>query len=217
MTASSGVAKLPSGPLTLASASRTRRRLLENAGFDIEVCVAAIDEAAIRQSCAAENIDPGDVAVILAEMKGRAAAAKTMSPPGALLLAADQILEIDGEMIGKPADRAAAATQLTRLQGDVHRLLTAAVIFRDGERIWHHLATAELTMRPLDDMEIEAYLDHLGDAALWSPGSYQIESLGMHLFSRISGCHYGILGLPLLEIATFLRGHGLSLSVEARR
>lgn len=217
MTALSGVAKLPSGPLILASASQTRRRLLENAGFDIEVCIAAIDEAAIRQSCAAEKIDPGDVAVFLAEMKGRAAAAKTMSPPGALLLAADQILEIDGEMIGKPADRADAATQLARLQGGVHRLLTAAVIFRDGERIWHHLATAELTMRPLKRMEIEAYLDHLGDAALWSPGSYQIEGLGMHLFSQIRGCHYGILGLPLLELAAFLRGHGLSLSVEARR
>ena len=215
MTAASGAARLPTGPLILASTSRTRRRLLEQAGFGFETCVASIDEVSIRQSCAAEWIAAGDVAVILAEMKGRAAAAKVAASPGTLLLAADQILEIDGEMLGKPMDRAGAAAQLAGLQGRAHRLLTAAVMFRDGERIWHHLAEAKLTMRSLDQDEIESYLDLLGDAALWSPGSYQIEALGMHLFSRIEGCHYGILGLPLLEITAFLRGHGLTLSTEA--
>jgi len=215
VTVVSGAARLPSGPLILASASMTRRRLLEQAGFAFDVLAAPIDEVSIRHSCAAEGIDPGDVAVILAEMKGRAAAAKATAAPGTLLLAADQIMEIDGDMLGKPADRSAAAVQLARLQGRPHRLLTAAVMFRDGERIWHHLAKAELTMRPLDPDEIESYLDHLGDAALWSPGSYQIEALGLHLFSHIQGCHYGILGLPMLEIAAFLRGHGLALSAEA--
>ena len=215
MTAAPGAARLPTGQLILASTSRTRQRLLEQAGFAFETCVASIDEVSIRQSCAADGIAAGDVAVILAEMKGRAASAKVAVSPGTQLLAADQILEIDGEMLGKPMDRAGAAAQLARLQGRAHRLLTAAVIFRDGERIWHHLAEAKLTMRSLDQDEIESYLDLLGDAALWSPGSYQIEALGMHLFSRIEGCHYGILGLPLLEITAFLRGHGLMLSTEA--
>ena len=215
MTAAPGAARLPTGQLILASTSRTRQRLLEQAGFAFETCVASIDEVSIRQSCAADGIAAGDVAVILAEMKGRAASAKVAVSPGTQLLAADQILEIDGEMLGKPADRAGAAAQLARLQGRAHRLLTAAVIFRDGERIWHHLAEAKLTMRSLDQDEIESYLDLLGDAALWSPGSYQIETLGIHLFSRIEGCHYGILGLPLLEITAFLRGHGLMLSTEA--
>ena len=215
MTAVSGAARLPTGQLILASTSRTRQRLLEQAGFAFETCVASIDEVSIRQSCAADGIAAGDVAVILAEMKGRAASAKVVVSPGTLLLAADQILEIDGKMLGKPADRAGAAAQLARLQGRAHRLLTAAVIFRDGERIWHHLAEAKLTMRSFDQDEIESYLDLLGDAALWSPGSYQIEALGIHLFSRIEGCHYGILGLPLLEITAFLRGHGLMLSTEA--
>ena len=215
MTAAPGAARLPTGQLILASTSRTRQRLLEQAGFAFETCVASIDEVSIRQSCAADGIAAGDVAVILAEMKGRAASAKVAVSPGTQLLAADQILEIDGEMLGKPMDRAGAAAQLARLQGRAHRLLTAAVMFRDGERIWHHLAEAKLTMRSLDQDEIESYLDLLGDAALWSPGSYQIEALGMHLFSRIEGCHYGILGLPLLEITAFLRGHGLMLSTEA--
>ena len=222
MTIPSGVVKLPSGPLVLASASATRQRLLSQAGFSFTTCPAPIDEVSIRNSCAAEGIAPGDVAVILAEMKGRAAtakmdAARDASPSGTVLLAADQILEIDGEMLGKPADRTAAASQVSRLQGRTHRLLTAAVIFRDGERIWHHLAEAELTMRSLNAGEVDAYLDCLGDAALWSPGSYQIEALGMHLFSRIKGCHYGILGLPLLEIAGFLRSHGLAFLVETER
>ena len=216
MMAASGAARLPSGPLILASASQTRQRLLEQAGFAFETCVASIDEVSIRHSCAAEGIAAGDMAVILAEMKGRAAAAKVVASSGTLLLAADQILEIDGEMLGKPADRAGAVAQLARLQGRPHRLLTAAVMFRDGERIWHHLAEAGLTMRSLDQGEIDSYLDLLGEAALWSPGSYQIEGLGMHLFSRIEGCHYGILGLPLLEITAFLRGHGLTLSTGAR-
>ena len=215
MTAASGAARLPTGPLILASTSRTRQRLLKQAGFVFETCVDSLDEVSIRKSCAAEGIAAGDVAVILAEMKGRAASAKTAASPKTLILAADQILEIDGEMLGKPMDRPGAAAQLAHLQGRAHRLLTAAVVFRDGERIWHHLAEAKLTMRSLDQDEIESYLDLLGDAALWSPGSYQIEALGMHLFSRIEGCHYGILGLPLLEITAFLRGHGLTLSTEA--
>lgn len=211
---------LPAGPLLLASASMTRRRLLEQAGFEIAIRAVSIDEQAIRGSCAEEGIPPGEVAVILAEMKAQAALSRVPSHnpshagagPGQLLLAADQILEIDGQMLGKPADHAAAAQQLMRLQGKTHHLHTAAVIMRDGMRIWHHLGVNEMVMRPLSEGEIEAYLAQLGEAAFWSPGSYQIESIGMHLFTRIGGCHYTILGLPLLEITAFLREHGLRLT-----
>ena len=217
---------LPAGPLLLVSASMTRRRLLERAGFEIAICAAPVDEQAIRRSCAEQGISPGDVAVILAELKAQAALARAPSQipsytgppssggatPGQFLLAADQILEIDGEMLGKPADHGVAAHQLMRLQGKTHHLHTAAVIMRDGVRIWHHLGVNEMVMRPLSEAEIEVYLSRLGEAALWSPGSYQIESIGMHLFSRIGGCHYSVLGLPLLEITAFLREHGLRLT-----
>ena len=212
MTDNVPVVTLPGGPLLLASASMTRRRLLENAGFEIAMCAAPVDEQAIRGSCAEEDIAAGDVAIILAEMKARAALSRAIAAPGQLLIAADQILEIEGEMLGKPADHAAAAHQLMRLQGKTHRLHNAAVIMRDGVRIWHHLAVNDMVMRPLSEVEIETYLDHLGEAALWSPGSYQIESIGMHLFTRMDGCHYTILGLPLLEITGFLREHGLRLT-----
>lgn len=204
--------RLPAGPLLLASASITRRRLLESAGFEIATCAAVVDEQAIRGSCAEEGIAAGDVAVILAEMKGQAALSRNNTAPGQCLLAADQILEIDDEMLGKPVDLADAARQLIRLQGQTHRLHTAAIIMRDGIRIWHHLGINEMTMRQLSKAEIDSYLALLGEAALWSPGSYQIESIGMHLFTHIGGCHYTILGLPLLEITGFLREHGLRMT-----
>jgi len=212
VTVASPVVRLPAGPLLLASTSRTRRLLLERAGFDIAICSASIDEQAIRHSCAGDGIAPGDVAVILAEMKAQAAHSRCVAAPGQLLLAADQILEIDGEMLGKPINRDAAITQLMRLQGQTHRLHTAAVIMRDGMRIWHHLCVNDMSMRALSTAEIETYLSALGEAALWSPGSYQIESIGMHLFTHIGGCHYTILGLPLLEITAFLREHGLQMA-----
>ena len=207
-------ATLPSGPLILASASATRRGLLERAGFDVICLPASIDEDAIRRAGAAEDVPPGEIAILLAELKGQAVSQSHELVPGQLLLAADQILEIDGDMLGKPTTRDEAADQLARLSGKEHRLLTAVVMFRDGTRIWHHLATNKLHVRTLTSQEIDSYLDVIGDAALWSPGSYQIEGAGMHLFSRIDGCHYSILGLPLVEITGFLRGHGLHLAAS---
>ena len=207
-------ATLPSGPLILASASVTRRGLLERAGFDVICLPASIDEDAIRRAGVAEDVPPGEIAILLAELKGQAVSQSHELVPGQLLLAADQILEIDGDMLGKSITRDEAADQLARLSGKEHRLLTAAVMFRDGTRIWHHLATNKLHVRTLTSQEIDSYLDVIGDAALWSPGSYQIEGAGMHLFSRIDGCHYSILGLPLVEITGFLRGHGLHLAAS---
>ena len=212
MSAELPFAILPSGPLVLASASATRRGLLQRAGFDVICLPASIDEHAIRGATAAEDMLAGETAVILAEMKGRAVCQSHEFVPGQLLLAADQILEIEGDMLGKPASRDEAADQLGRLVGREHRLLTAAVMFRDDARIWHHLSTNSLHVRAMTETEIDTYLDVIGEAALWSPGSYQIEGAGMHLFSRIEGCHYSILGLPLVEITEFLRAYGLSVA-----
>ena len=183
MSAAIPFATLPSGPLALASASATRRGLLERAGFDVICLPASIDEHAIRAAAVAEDMPAGETAVILAEMKGQAVCRSNELVPGQLLLATDQILELDGDMLGKPASRDKAADQLARLAGREHRLLTAAVMFRDGARIWHHLATNSLHVRAMTETEIDTYLDVIGGAALWSPGSYQIEGAGMHLFS----------------------------------
>jgi septum formation protein len=150
--------------------------------------------------------------VMLAEMKAAAAVQRLAfetDPSPAFVLGCDQILACDEVIYSKPHDRAMAKAQLMALSGKTHQLFSAAVLYRNGARIWHHLAIAKITMRRLDEDFIESYLDRLGAAAFTSPASYQIENLGAHLLSRIDGCHFSILGLPLLELLGILREHGL--------
>ena len=214
MTKTATFVTLPSGPLILASSSHTRQALLVAAGIDLRTVPVAIDEASIRAACAADNVDPVDVAILLAEMKGTAACQRHAITGGQLVLAADQILVLGRHMFGKPENRDAAHDQLSRLQGQTHSLITAVVMFRDNTRIWHHVDTARLKMRALDDDAINDYLDVVGSAALWGPGSYQIEGAGIHLMQEIDGCHTSILGLPMLPILAFLREHGLTLDAH---
>jgi len=150
--------------------------------------------------------------VMLAEMKAAAAVqrlALESDPSPAFVLGCDQILACDEVIYSKPQDHAMAKAQLMSLSGKTHQLFSAAVLYREGERIWHHLAIAKITMRRFDEEFIESYLDRLGVAAFSSPASYQIENLGAQLLSRIDGCHFSILGLPLLELLGILREHGL--------
>ncbi len=104
---------------------------------------------------------------------------------------------------------ARAAADLRALSGKRHSLATAVCVVRDGVRLWHHRESARLTMRPLDDAFIEAYLDAIGEGALASVGAYQLEGLGAQLFSRVEGDYFTILGLPLLPLLEFLRNHGV--------
>ena len=149
-------------------------------------------------------------------MKGKAACQRHAITGGQLVLAADQILVLDGHMFGKPENRDAAHDQLSRLQGQAHSLITAVVMFRDNTRIWHHVESARLKMRALDDDAIDHYLDLVGSAAFWGPGSYQLEGAGIHLMQEIDGSHTSILGLPMLPILAFLREHGLTLDAHRR-
>ena len=209
-------ARLPTGPLILASTSVTRQRLLSNAGIEYVAQSVRIDEDAFRHAAAAEGVPAKDVAVLLAEMKGTAACQRHAIAGGQLVLAADQILVLDGHIFGKPDSRDTAHDQLSRLQGQTHSLITAVVMFRDSTRIWHHVDTARLKMRALDDDAINDYLDVVGSAAFWGPGSYQVEGAGIHLMQEIDGSHTSILGLPMLPILAFLREHGLTLDTHGR-
>ena len=204
---------LSTGDLILASASTTRARLLEDAGLGFCQYPVSIDEAAVRAAAIAEAIPAQDIAVILAEMKAAAAVQRLgvehLDPP-VYVLGCDQILVCDEIIYNKPKDTLAAKSQLSALSGKTHQLLTAVVLFQYGKRIWHHLSVADMTMRQFDDDFIDFYLEQLGVAAFFSPGSYQIESIGSQLFSQIKGCYYGILGIPLLELMAILREHGLS-------
>ncbi|GIK97978.1 MAG: Maf-like protein [Alphaproteobacteria bacterium] len=202
--------ELPGGdgapPVILASASAPRARLLAAAGVRATQEAAAVDEAEVKRSLAAEKASAAQVAEALAELK---ASKISRRHPEALVIGCDQMLDCDGSWFDKPDSRAAARDQLLRLSGRRHRLVTAVVVLRRGERLWHHIGAATLAMRPLSPEFIDAYLDAAGDAALSSVGAYQLEGLGAQLFARVDGDYFTILGLPLLPLLDFLRHHGV--------
>jgi septum formation protein len=187
-------------PLVLASKSRIRRAILENAGVAVEVSPADIDERAFEVGAASQ--DPGEVAALLAREKARVVARHM---PGRLALGADQTLALGEWRFSKPGDRAAARDQLNALRGQTHELHTAIAFARDGTVLFEHRAVARLTMRMFSDEFREAYLDASGEAVTVSVGGYQVEGVGSQLFDRIEGDHYTILGLSLLPVLDYLR------------
>jgi len=194
---------LSAEPLVLASRSAVRRTLLEAAGIPITVHAADIDER--RLEAEASSMQAADIAVRLACAKASVVA---KSLPGRLVLGADQILTLEGKRFAKPADRAAARSQLLALAGRPHELHSAVVLVQDARTLFHHADTARLTMRAFSDRFLDRYLDAVGDAATASVGAYQLEGPGVQLFERIEGDYFTILGLPLLPALGFLRRHG---------
>ena len=192
--------------VVLASSSRTRAEMLERAGVRVTLAPAAVDEEEIKLAARAEGAPVEDVAEALAELKAQRV---TRKHPGALVIGADQMLECEGRWFDKPADRDAARTQLQDLRGKTHRLVSCAVVIRDGERLWHHVDRARLTMRPFSDAFLESYLNAAGDDVMGSVGAYHLEGLGAQLFHRVDGDFFTILGLPLLPLLGFLRVHGV--------
>jgi septum formation protein len=187
-------------PLVLASRSAARAALLAAAGIAVEVLPADIDERGVEAKAAAQ--DAVAAAALLAREKARAVAAQR---PGRLVLGADQTLALGARRFSKPADRAAAAEQLHALRGKTHALHSALALTRDGEVLFEHADTAQLTMRSFSDKFLAQYLDAAGDAVTASVGGYQLEKPGIQLFERVEGDYFTILGLPLLPLLNFLR------------
>jgi septum formation protein len=190
--------------LILASQSRARQMLLANAGILFEAVPAGIDERALQQASVLSA--PGEVATLLAREKAQAV---SMQRPGKYVVGADQTLALENRLFSKPADRAQAADQLRDLAGRRHQLHSAVAVARDGKILFENTAIAHMTMRQLSGAEIRTYLDEAGEAVTTSVGAYQLEGLGVHLFERIDGDHFTILGLPLLPLLGFLRSERL--------
>ena len=186
--------------LILASQSRARRMLLENAGLEFEALPADIDERAVQKNSGLSA--PGEIASLLAREK---ALFISRQRPGQYVVGADKSLALGTPMLSKPAGRAQAAEQLGLLAGLTHALHSAVSVARDGKALFDDVSVARMTMRRLAADEIEAYLDQAGEAVTTSVGAYQLEGLGVHLFERIEGDHFTILGLPLLSLLAFLR------------
>lgn len=195
--------------IVLASASMTRRALLEAAGVPFEVSPARVDEDEIKIAMRAEGASAVEIAEVLAEAKATYVSRKF---PGRMVLGADQMLEFEGITLDKPVDRDDARRQLDMLRGRIHTLVSYAVIVRDGERIWQGLDRARMHVREMSDGFLEAYLDAAGDDAFNGPGGYRVELLGVQLFARIDGTHYTILGLPMFTLLDYLRANGVLMT-----
>jgi len=191
-------------PLILASKSHARQMLLANAGIHFEAVPADIDERAVQLASGLSA--PGEIATLLAREK---ALAVSMRQPGKYVVGADQTLALENRLFSKPAGRVAAGEQLRDLAGRSHELHAAVAVARDGKILFEATDIARMTMRQLSGAEIRTYLDEAGEAVTSSVGAYQLEGLGVHLFERIDGDHFTILGLPLLPLLAFLRSERL--------
>lgn len=192
--------------IVLASASPARAGMLAAAGVPFAADPAAVDEASVKHAMKADGAAADAVAEALAALKAQQVARRH---PGLLVVGADQMLVCGGRWFDKPGDVAEAREQLLGLRGQTHELVTAAVVVRDAEVLWHHVELARLTVRPFTEAFLDFYLDAMGGTVRRSVGGYAVEGLGAQLFSRIEGSHYAVLGLPLLPLLDFLRGHGV--------
>ncbi|MBG6145560.1 septum formation protein [Labrenzia sp. EL_13] len=188
--------------LVLASGSKIRAELMENAGLVIEIDPADVDERAVEAPLLEAGFPPEDLASVLAEAKANDVSGRRQAD---LVVGADQILAFEGERRTKPDDMEAARRQLLAFSGKTHELHSAVVISQNGEAVWRQVSTARLTMRDLTPEFIGHYLAAAGDDVLSSVGAYQLEGLGVQLFEKIEGDYFTILGLPMLPLLAELR------------
>ena len=191
--------------IILASGSKIRAQLLQNAGVEFTTVVARIDEEMIRQSLTAEEASPRDIADTLAEMKAQKVASKH---PEALVIGCDQILSFENACLAKPKSPEDAIAQLKAMRGKRHQLLSAAVIYGEGKPLWRHVGVVRLHMRDVSDAYIAAYVARNWESIQHSVGAYKLEEEGVRLFTRIEGDYFNVLGLPLLDLLSYLTLRG---------
>ena len=189
--------------IVLASASASRKVMLEAAGVAFEARPADVDEAAIRRELVA--VPPAQVAMILAEAKALAGSA---AATGRLVLGSDSLVEVCGRIFGKPRNRAEAAEHLRLFSGQPMRLHSAAVLMRDCACVWRHGDMATLQFRVLTEDFIAAYLEAEWPEVGYCAGVFRIEGRGVQLFESVAGSHFTVLGMPLLPLLGALRARG---------
>ncbi|HAJ46803.1 MAG TPA: septum formation protein Maf [Alphaproteobacteria bacterium] len=192
--------------LILASQSRWRQALLKAAGVAFTAEAAYIDESAIIASMQHRKATPRDIADALAELKAAKISARF---PDTHVIGSDQVLECEGKLFEKARTLSEARDTLRALRARQHRLISAAVIVRNGSPVWRAVDEATLKMRDFSDAFLETYLQQAGDIVTTSVGAYTIEGPGIQLFAQVRGDQFTIMGLPLLPLLQALRDQGL--------
>ena len=192
--------------IVLASASATRAAILRQTGVRFAIDAAVVDEDEIKRSLRADGAETVRAAEALAELK---AIRVSRRHADALVIGADQILECGGIWFDKPADLAAARRDLEALRGRVHWQTTSVCVAQNGASLWRHSDRSRLVMRDFSDEFLAEYLIAAGDGIQDCVGAYRIEGVGAQLFAIVEGDYFSILGLPLLPLLDFLRGHGV--------
>jgi septum formation protein len=186
--------------IILASRSGIRKKILENNGIKCEVIPAKINEDQIKESLLEINATPELISKNLAELKAKKISEKKH---GELVLGADSVIDLNGELISKPTNREEAIKILRKLNGQKHQLISSVCISKNGSIIWDSTDVSTLTMKQLNPDEIKSYLAKIGDKELYAYGVYQIEAEGRSLFSKIEGDEDSIMGLPVKQIKEY--------------
>lgn len=187
--------------LILASGSSIRRDLMIGAGLDFEVIVKPVDEAAIKSAMLADGAKPREIADALAEAKALRVSRQT----DGLVIGADQVMVMDGELFDKPTSTAEARERLLAMRGKRHELIGSVVVASNGSAVWRYVSETKLWMRDFSDAFLDDYLAREGDLVMKSVGAYRFEGPGAQLFSHVEGDFFSILGLSLLPLLQYLR------------
>jgi len=190
--------------LILASKSKVRKEILEKHGISVKVEPSNVDEDIVKKSLLKENATPEIISKNLAELKANKISEKYIDN---LVLGADSVIDLNGELISKPETRDEALNILKKLNGNKHYLISSVCISKDGSMIWNHTDKAILTMKNMSDQELKNYLSKITDEALYAYNVYQIEGEGRNLFSKIDGDENTIMGLPVKKIKEYLRNY----------
>ena len=187
--------------IILASKSEVRKKILLKNLINCEVIPANIDEDLIKESLLKENATPEIISKNLAELKSTKISKKL---PNKIVLGADSVIDLNGELISKPTNRNEAFEILQKLNGQKHQLISSVCISKNGSMIWNHTDKASLTMKQMNDEELKTYLAKIKDEKLYAYNVYQIEAEGRSLFSKIEGDENTIMGLPVKQIKEYL-------------
>ena len=190
--------------IVLASKSKVRKDILTEHNIDCEVIQSNVDEDPIKDSLIAEGATPEIISKNLAELKANKVSSNVYDK---LVLGADSVIDLNGELISKPSSREEAMNILRKLNGKSHYLISSVCISKNNSMIWNHTDKAKLTMKNFSELELKDYLNKITDEALYAYNVYQIEGEGKNLFEKIEGDKNTIMGLPITQIKTYMENY----------